>query len=221
MSLNTALYSHLVGAYNVAFTANAVTNVITAAGHNRFDGNKLRVTSTDALPGGLVANTDYFVINVAGDTFKLSATPGGAEIDITSVGSGVHSLGTALTDLIGIGLYPGYAPQGSQAPYVVYHSVNAERFPHMRSPSGLARRRIQFNVTAASKILADNIADALRILLDGYDKRTMGTEQLDVRLVELENEIDDLLPPQNSTDDGLFDVTVDYIFTFTESIPVH
>lgn len=50
-------------------------------------------TSTLALPGGLSPNTPYFVSEVLGTAFfKVSATLGGASINITSLGSGVHTL---------------------------------------------------------------------------------------------------------------------------------
>lgn len=50
-------------------------------------------TSTLALPGGLSPNTPYFVSEVLGTVFfKVSATLGGASINITSLGSGVHTL---------------------------------------------------------------------------------------------------------------------------------
>lgn len=50
-------------------------------------------TSTLALPGGLSPNTPYFVSEVLGTAFfKVSATLGGASINITSLGSGVHTM---------------------------------------------------------------------------------------------------------------------------------
>lgn len=220
MSLITALFSHLTGAYGVAFTAVAATNVITATGHTRINGDKVRTSSTGTLPGGLVINTDYFVINVSGSTFKLSAISGGTEIDITSTGSGTHTLETAVTDLVDNRIYPGQAPQSAQAPYIVYHRVSSERFPHIGAPSGLVRDRMQFDIYAGTQILAESIRNAIRLWLDGYDKG-MGTELLNVRLTSLENEIDETLPPEDGSDDGLYNISADYFITFSETIPVH
>ena len=49
-------------------------------------------TTTITLPAPLVPGTTYYVRDVSGGTFKLSATPGGAVLDITDAGSGVHTV---------------------------------------------------------------------------------------------------------------------------------
>ena len=43
-----------------------------------------------ALPAGLLPGTVYFVINWGTNTFKVSATSGGAAVDITDDGTGTH-----------------------------------------------------------------------------------------------------------------------------------
>lgn len=76
------------------FTAVAASDVLTVHGRALTIGDRTRVmNSGGALPTGLVANTDYFVI--AGD--KLSLTSGGSAVDITGVGSGTHFIGGDLT----------------------------------------------------------------------------------------------------------------------------
>lgn len=64
-------------------TAAAATDLITAPGHSFIANQKIRFQSLD---GGAPLNntTDYYVRDLAGDTFKVSLTPGGAVIDITS-----------------------------------------------------------------------------------------------------------------------------------------
>lgn len=76
----------------MTFTANATSNVITCEQHGLIAGQVLTVSSTTTLPGGLTAATDYYVINATADTFQLSATEGGAAIDITTAGTGSHTL---------------------------------------------------------------------------------------------------------------------------------
>jgi phage tail-like protein len=49
-------------------------------------------TTTGVLPAPLAAGTYYYVRDVSGTTFKLSATAGGAVLDITSAGVGVHTV---------------------------------------------------------------------------------------------------------------------------------
>ncbi len=42
------------------------------------------------LPGGVAADTQYYVVGSTGTTFQIAATPGGAPLTITSNGSGVQ-----------------------------------------------------------------------------------------------------------------------------------
>jgi len=72
------------------FTADAGTDVITSTAHGLSDTNRVVVSTTGTLPGGLSVNTIYFVRDVTTNTFKLALTSGGAAIDITSAGTGTH-----------------------------------------------------------------------------------------------------------------------------------
>lgn len=76
------------------FTVDATTNILTAVGHPFATGDVVRGLNTGgALPAGLAVRTDYYAIGVSGDTLQLSATSGGAAIDITTVGTGTHFIG--------------------------------------------------------------------------------------------------------------------------------
>jgi hypothetical protein len=93
---------------NFTYTANSTTDILTATGHDFVNGVPVRFTNTGgALPGGIVADTDYFVVNVSGDNFQISATVGGAVVALTSNGSGTNIVterrlgdGDVSTDLI-------------------------------------------------------------------------------------------------------------------------
>jgi hypothetical protein len=74
-----------------AFTVTAATNVCTSNGHGLSDGNCVELKSATTLPAGLSAATPYYVISATTNTFKLSATKGGDEIDITDTGTGIHT----------------------------------------------------------------------------------------------------------------------------------
>lgn len=79
-----------------AFTAVAATDVCTRTGHGLFTGNRVRVSSTTTLPAGLSAATDYYVIRIDADTFKLATTRAlaiaGTAVNITDTGTGTHSI---------------------------------------------------------------------------------------------------------------------------------
>lgn len=83
-----------VGGTVAAVTANASTNVLTTTyWHGLAVGNPVRFTTAGTLPSGLTAGVTYYVRSIPSDTtLTLSATLGGAELDITSTGSGVHTL---------------------------------------------------------------------------------------------------------------------------------
>lgn len=99
-----AITIRYVSGYATAFTAVANTDILTATGHGYANGDIVRVSnsggSSAALPTGLSANTDYYVVGVSGSTLQLSATSGGSAIDITGAGTGTHYLGVVPRDVI-------------------------------------------------------------------------------------------------------------------------
>jgi hypothetical protein len=73
------------------FTAANASNTYTATAHGQANGQKVRVSSSGVLPAGLSAGVDYYVIGAAANTFQLSASLGGAAVDITTDGTGTHT----------------------------------------------------------------------------------------------------------------------------------
>jgi hypothetical protein len=76
-----------------AFTADAASDLLTTVGHGLAAGDPVRFTTTGALPAGLALATTYYVMagGLTADAFKVSATLGGAAVDITDAGTGTHS----------------------------------------------------------------------------------------------------------------------------------
>ncbi len=80
---------------NATFGTSAVdvsTNTITLASNGFNNGQPIQFSSTVTLPAGLLANTTYYVINVATNTFQVSTTFNGSAVDITTQGTGTHSV---------------------------------------------------------------------------------------------------------------------------------
>ena len=77
------------------FTADAGTDLLTVATIYS-TGDVIRLTTTGTLPAGLSLLTDYWTIYISDTTIKLAASKSDAEsntaIDITSTGTGVHTL---------------------------------------------------------------------------------------------------------------------------------
>ena len=79
------------------FTAVAATDVCTRTGHGMATGLKVQVSNSGgALPGGLSGATDYFVIVLDANTFKLATTlvnaQAGTAIDLTTNGTGTQTI---------------------------------------------------------------------------------------------------------------------------------
>ena len=78
-----------------AFTA-AASDICTKTAHGMKTGLKVQVSTTTTLPAGLSAATDYFVIYLTADTFKLATSlanaNAGTAVDITDAGTGTHTI---------------------------------------------------------------------------------------------------------------------------------
>ena len=78
----------------IASDVNAGTGTFTIATHNFTSaGSGTRVQFPTAAPGGLTLNLDYWVRNVVGTAFQISATPGGTAIaSFSSAGTGTMTI---------------------------------------------------------------------------------------------------------------------------------
>jgi hypothetical protein len=86
--------------YNVVRCTSCLTTVVpsaaicttcetfTLACHGLVNGQIGRFTTSCALPTGISLSTCYYVVNVCGATFKISATAGGAAVNLTGAGTG-------------------------------------------------------------------------------------------------------------------------------------
>jgi len=96
------------------FTADNTTDTFTSAAHGLSNGTIVMVKNAGgALPAGLSANTQYYVISAATNTFQLSLTSGGAAVDITTNGTGTQTFSTGFVYINGTG-YLYTAKSGTQ-----------------------------------------------------------------------------------------------------------
>lgn len=102
---------------------NTGTEVITITAHGFATGDVVTVSNSGgALPTGLAASTQYYVISATTDTLKLSASYGGAAVNITAAaGGGTHTIAGAgviyiddITpeELLGAALYTNATQEG-------------------------------------------------------------------------------------------------------------
>jgi hypothetical protein len=90
---DTEWANRLLGVDPGVFTVTiASPGVVTKTAHGLENTMAVTLSTTGALPTGLVAGTIYYVINKTANTFQLAATSGGVAINTSGSQSGVHSL---------------------------------------------------------------------------------------------------------------------------------
>jgi hypothetical protein len=93
----STLYDAITASHGTVTITSANPGVVTLAGHGLSTGSCIELTTTGTLPTNLSANTNYYVIYVGADTFRLATSAAnaiaGTAID-TSGGSpsGTHTL---------------------------------------------------------------------------------------------------------------------------------
>ena len=88
----TATASNKTGGRVPFYPAISIANpaVVTSTSHGLANGKRVIFQTTGALPTGISANTVYFVVNAAANTFQISATSGGAAIATSGTQSGTQ-----------------------------------------------------------------------------------------------------------------------------------
>lgn len=88
----SSVHSFVPGDVNT--TTDLITNINFIGNQNFYNGLRVQVYSNTTLPAGLAITTDYYIrdYNTSTGAFGLSATKGGALVNITSQGSGTHYL---------------------------------------------------------------------------------------------------------------------------------
>lgn len=78
--------------------SNASPAIVTYNAHGLTAGRPIRLSTLGTLPAPLSPNTIYYVVNPTANNFQLSLTVGGAAINTSSAGSGLHN--AALSDIL-------------------------------------------------------------------------------------------------------------------------
>lgn len=128
---------------------------------------------------------------------------------------------TAVTDLVGsTAIYAGRAPQSAGTTYIVYRKISNSHIRHQRGGSGLAQARVQVDCVAGDTSTMDSIYDQVRRALDNF-QGTLGVDgsgdEVAVDSCMLENDRDDLSPPEDASQEGPCRVSMDFMITYSES----
>lgn len=96
------LHAHVIA--DDTFTAANASELFTAVAHGLQTGDgPIQLTTTTTLPAGLSLATDYYVIRVDADTFRLATSfanaLAGSYVSITTDGTGTHTLSDTATTM--------------------------------------------------------------------------------------------------------------------------
>lgn len=141
--------------------------LFTRANHGLPNGTALVLTTSGGLPTGLALATHYYVVEATTDTFKVSLTPGGAIVDISTAGTGTHSF-TVLPTILGCsGPIPFQRLKANQAVGV--------RLNHLPASVQHPRHKNVFGRVIPSGTLAGGGAGGSVIcdLVDGFSSETL------------------------------------------------
>lgn len=72
------------------FTADSATDKLTATAHGLNNNDRVLLTTSGTLPTGLNGTTAYYVVNKTANDFEVSLTSGGAAVNFSDNGTGVH-----------------------------------------------------------------------------------------------------------------------------------
>lgn len=83
--------------YMAPFSIDTGTDIFTVLNNPFINGDVVRLyvtgSESKALPTGLSADTDYYIVTTSSDTFQLAASSGGSPIDVTGAGTGTFFIG--------------------------------------------------------------------------------------------------------------------------------
>lgn len=123
----------------------------------------------------------------------------------------------AITAVVGTRIFPQRVPQGKDFPAITFQVIFGDHVHDLKASAGLGRPIFQVNAISPSYLEAKDLAELIRLRLQGF-RGVWGT--LDVRAVLLNNLAD--LPfevPKDESDQGYYTVAGDYRVVHAEPIP--
>lgn len=123
---------------------------------------------------------------------------------------------TNVTDLVGERIRPDTLKQKETLPAVRYELISSESWQHLGGASGEARSRIQIDSYADTRLMANELAAAVKNLFDGFRGVIASIEVFDCYM---DNKYDRVDPPPHGGDTFRKRRTLDFIVTHTEPTP--
>lgn len=95
-----------------------------------------------------------------------------------------------LAGVLGGRVYPKHLPQNPTYPAIAYHRISGPREHSHDGSSGLAHPRFQLDLFARTHVAAKDLAEKVRLALDGYKGVMGGVGGVDVNGAFLEDDDD-------------------------------
>lgn len=131
---------------------------------------------------------------------------------------------SGVTSKVGSGsnarIYPSAAPKDAGYPFIVFSIISGEHAHHTGlsgfKVSGLARKRVQLDCIGLSPNAVDQLADSVRLALDGFRGSVGG---MDVRSSMLTDEQSLYDPAQDGSERHNYRHILDFDIWHVESVP--
>lgn len=120
---------------------------------------------------------------------------------------------TAVTSVIASRIYPVLAPASAALPFVTWRRSGIERAQTLTGPAGLPRVSVEYSIYGTTYEQARSVADAMRLVLDGYGGTADNTT---VKQTSLEDESDDFVTLAGADLPPVYQVTQRYDLWWSE-----
>lgn len=121
---------------------------------------------------------------------------------------------TSVSTLVGTRVYPVIAPMGTPLPLVVYQRTNVSREQSLAGPVGAPVVSIQLTSYATSYTACKQIAQGIRLAVDGW---TGTTQSVTITRTSLESESDGIMMPTDDTQVPFYSVQQSFDFRVMEA----
>jgi len=130
---------------------------------------------------GLATNTKYFLISYSDNSGVFSIPSNEVSVFLTDgdivIEKGLYAYLTNesdITDIVSTRIFPMIVPQGQSYPAITYDRTSGEHEMTVDGESGLVEANFILKCWATTYAGAKSLADALRLVLDGFGPSTMG-----------------------------------------------
>ena len=114
---------------------------------------------------------------------------------------------TAVTSLVSTRIYPVLAPATASLPFVTWRRSGINREQTLGGPMGVPRVSVEYAIYGSTYEQARDVADAMRLVLDGYGGTSNNTE---VKQTSLEQESDDFVTLTGADLPPVYQITQSY-----------